>query len=166
MTYSSPLVAYNAMRKSQNQFLYFVKYLALALIQGPEVSKTSELSSLLENHRDERKSVLFGARGETLTFGKSAPRGSFDEQSARRKGCLIREQSEPNKLFETNIEEAMLMNLVPGARLELAQLYSNRGILNPLCLPIPPPGRRLKHLSVDLIISLGKITTHFLIEKA
>ena len=30
--------------------------------------------------------------------------------------------------------------MVPGARLELAQLES-RGILNPLCLPIPPPGR-------------------------
>jgi hypothetical protein len=29
--------------------------------------------------------------------------------------------------------------MVPGARLELARPY-DRGILNPLCLPISPPG--------------------------
>ena len=34
-------------------------------------------------------------------------------------------------------------SLVPGARIELAQPYG-RGILSPLCLPVPPSG--LAHL--------------------
>ncbi len=32
--------------------------------------------------------------------------------------------------------------MVPGAGLEPARPYE-RGILNPLCLPIPPPGHRV-----------------------
>ena len=32
--------------------------------------------------------------------------------------------------------------MVPGAGLEPARPY-RRGILNPLCLPIPPPGHRI-----------------------
>ncbi len=32
------------------------------------------------------------------------------------------------------------MKMVPGAGLEPARCYQ-RGILNPLCLPIPPPGQ-------------------------
>ena len=39
--------------------------------------------------------------------------------------------------------------MVPGARLELAQLES-RGILNPLCLPIPPPGRLERETRFEL----------------
>ena len=34
--------------------------------------------------------------------------------------------------------------MVPGAGLEPARPYE-RGILNPLCLPIPPPGHRVAH---------------------
>ncbi len=37
--------------------------------------------------------------------------------------------------------------VVPRARLELARRYSQRGILNPLCLPIPPPGPKIICLS-------------------
>jgi hypothetical protein len=36
--------------------------------------------------------------------------------------------------------------MVPGARLELARPY-DRGILNPLCLPISPPGHGILALS-------------------
>ncbi len=35
--------------------------------------------------------------------------------------------------------------MVPGAGLEPARCYQ-RGILNPLCLPIPPPGHRVCYL--------------------
>ena len=41
--------------------------------------------------------------------------------------------------------------MVPGAGLEPARPYE-RGILNPLCLPISPPGHRVAHMSVWSII--------------
>ncbi len=37
--------------------------------------------------------------------------------------------------------------MVPGAGLEPARCYQ-RGILNPLCLPISPPGRRVTAFAV------------------
>mgnify|MGYP006214798177 CR=1 FL=1 len=45
--------------------------------------------------------------------------------------------------------------MVPEARLELARCYQ-RGILNPLCLPIPPLGQTLNIASsaVDIVNSL------------
>ena len=47
---------------------------------------------------------------------------------------LVAERSEAN---QGNLDFSLL---VPGARLELAR-YCYRGILSPLCLPVPPPGR-------------------------
>ena len=41
--------------------------------------------------------------------------------------------------------------MVPGAGLEPARCYQ-RGILNPLCLPIPPPGHRVARKSMWSII--------------
>ena len=37
--------------------------------------------------------------------------------------------------------------MVPGARLELARLCG-RGILNPLCLPISPPGHGMYYIQI------------------
>ena len=48
-----------------------------------------------------------------------------------------------------------LYKLVPGAGLEPARSFL-RGILSPLCLPIPPPG--LYH-SVDIVIAFNKFNT-------
>ncbi len=42
--------------------------------------------------------------------------------------------------------------MVPEARLELARCYQ-RGILNPLCLPIPPLGQTLYSNDSNLIIN-------------
>ena len=39
-------------------------------------------------------------------------------------------------------KEKRIFKMVPEARLELARL-ERRGILNPLCLPIPPLGHRV-----------------------
>ena len=40
--------------------------------------------------------------------------------------------------------------MVPGAGLEPARCYQ-RGILNPLCLPIPPPGHRVAHRACGVL---------------
>ncbi len=53
------------------------------------------------------------------------------------------------------------MNLVPGARLELAQCYHRR-ILNPLRLPIPPSRQDVveAHYRDVLYICRNKFATH------
>ena len=43
---------------------------------------------------------------------------------------------------EIGFEFEFEIKMVPEARLELARL-ERRGILNPLCLPIPPLGHRV-----------------------
>ncbi len=44
--------------------------------------------------------------------------------------------------------------MVPGAGLEPARCYQ-RGILNPLCLPIPPPGHRVARRACGVLYGGG-----------
>lgn len=57
--------------------------------------------------------------------------------------CFKTAQQSPNeiKLYDYNIDFKKEI-MVPGAGLEPARPYE-RGILNPLCLPISPPGHRM-----------------------
>lgn len=52
--------------------------------------------------------------------------------------------------------------MVPGAGLEPARCYQ-RGILNPLCLPISPPGQQAAHYKQDFTIVHTQFT-YFLVE--
>lgn len=47
--------------------------------------------------------------------------------------------------------------MVPGARLELAR-PKGRGILNPLCLPISPPGLKMLLVKTNYALNEGHFT--------
>ena len=62
-------------------------------------------------------------------------------------------------IYLEDFKESLIFKMVPEARLELARL-ERRGILNPLCLPIPPLGLGAGNEARTRDPDLGKVVLY------